>query len=266
MQVGEIVWVSVDKLKPNTYNPNVMNPEKFEALCDFLRTHRAEELDPIWVRNDGANGFEVIDGEHRWKAANEVGWKRLRAFVLPIDENDAKSFNVRKNRERGNIDAIKFGKIITEEYERRLDIEDSHKRDEIVGAKFGLKNRQARYYRSVYEKREEIQHYLKTQGHHSALVSIGLAKRILDHLKSRGKDETKPNLPKFDEEAVDKTQTVERFLSDYKEALKKMPKDATKTDDIQVAVRFFKKLLVEKQVTCPICGEAHLQWRCGHDF
>ncbi|RLI41274.1 hypothetical protein DRO69_11765, partial [Candidatus Bathyarchaeota archaeon] len=44
-----------------------------------------------------------------------MGWKRLRAFIVDLDVDEARAFNVRKNRERGNIDAIKFGKILYEE-------------------------------------------------------------------------------------------------------------------------------------------------------
>jgi len=80
----------------------------------------------------------------------------------------------------------------------------------------------------------------------------------LKHPKSTGELDS--------EEPSGSKQTIERFLSDYKEALKRMPKDAPKEDDIKIAIDFFKKLLSQKNVSCPICGEQHLQWRCGHDF
>lgn len=60
------------------------------------RAHTPDEVDPTWVRHV-ENGFEIIDGEHRWRAAKAVGWSKLRAFILDISEDEAKAFNVRKN-------------------------------------------------------------------------------------------------------------------------------------------------------------------------
>jgi len=256
----EAIWVNVKKCHPNNFNPNVMNPEKFDALCDFLKTHSAEELDPIWVRHDGASGFEIIDGEHRWKAAKTVGWKRLRAFVIPLGEEDAKAFNVRKNRERGQLDAFKLARIFLKENESGLASED-------IAKKYGYaiskgKNSAICYYIDIAKNEEAIRKkIISTEVEMPKQVTFKHALRVLRELKHPEKSD-EPQI----EEPIDSTQTMERFLSDYKEALKKMPKDTPKEDDVQVAIKFFKKLLNEKNVVCPICGETHLQWRCGHDF
>ena len=173
----EIVWVDVDKCHPNDFNPNVMNPEKFEALCDFMRTHSAEEVDPIWVRHDGADGFEIVDGEHRWRAAKTVGWKRLRAFVLDMDRDDAKAFNVRKNRERGQLDAIKFGKILYEEHKAGATLEE-------LAKKYGYADiRSIEYYLTIYKNRDKI---LKAVGTAvPTAITYGKARKILRELKRR---------------------------------------------------------------------------------
>jgi hypothetical protein len=62
------------------------------------------------------------------------------------------------------------------------------------------------------------------------------------------------------------SQNMREFLSTYKQALDKVEEIDTTSEDVKIAISFFKKLLDEKQVTCPTCGEKHLQWRCGHDF
>lgn len=60
--------------------------------------------------------------------------------------------------------------------------------------------------------------------------------------------------------------TMRDFLTQYTNTLEKMPTVDTTQEDLKLAVDFFKKLLKAKGVTCPICGERHLQWRCGHAF
>jgi len=96
-QLGQIVYVDINKVHPNNYNPNVMDEEKFNALMDFCRTNGADKLDPVWLRNDGVGKYEIIDGEHRWKAAKEVGWKRLRAFIIDMEQEDATRLQNGKN-------------------------------------------------------------------------------------------------------------------------------------------------------------------------
>jgi len=68
------------------------------------------------------------------------------------------------------------------------------------------------------------------------------------------KNEKKDELP----------QTVERFLTNYAEALSKVPED--KRDRISPALETFKEFLKVKNVSCPKCGNNKLQWSCGHDF
>ena len=148
----DLVWLDVAKCKPNSYNPNVMNKEKFDALCDFLKTHSAEELDPIWVRNDGVGSFEIIDGEHRWKAAREVGWKRLKGFITALDVNSSKALNVRKNRERGRLDVFKLGKLMSEDRDKGLTCDE-------INTKYGYISQggaRASEYIQIYKNKDLI--------------------------------------------------------------------------------------------------------------
>lgn len=77
LSLGQIVYLDLDKIHANNYNPNVMSGEKFEALKDFCQTHGAEQLDPVWVRRDGAMGFEVIDGAQSFHNSNVMALHRL---------------------------------------------------------------------------------------------------------------------------------------------------------------------------------------------
>jgi len=251
----EIQWLHVDKIHLNDYNPNVMDAEKFEALCEFLRSHGAQELDPIWVRHDGVDGFEVIDGEHRWKAAKEVGWKKLRGFVVDLDLDKARAFNERKNRERGRLDAYKMGKILYEEYEKG-------QTQNGVGKKFGLNNRTVSEYIAIYENNEAIRERLNISA--TAELHFRRARDVLRELKREERGEPKEST--LTTEEITESQQLKKFLTNYAKGLKNNPLPKVQEDEIQVAIRFFKRLLKKKQIHCPICGQEHLQWRCGHEF
>lgn len=171
---GQAVYLDIDKIQPNTFNPNVMDEETFEALKHFCRTFGAEQLDPIWVRRIGIDRFEIIDGEHRWKAGKAVGWRRIRAYIIDITEYDAKVFNVRKNRERGHIDAIKFGKILYEENERGITLEQ-------LAKNYGYASKgHISEFINIYKNREKIFQKVPTSEH----ISQRKALQILRELKA----------------------------------------------------------------------------------
>jgi phosphotransferase system IIB component len=62
------------------------------------------------------------------------------------------------------------------------------------------------------------------------------------------------------------SQQLTSFLTNYAKALKKNPYPQVETDEVQTAINFFKRLLAKDKIHCPICGETHLQWGCGHEF
>lgn len=255
-----VVWIDVDKIHPNKYNPNVMMGEKFEALKEFCQSHGADQLDPIWVRHDGADKFEVVDGEHRWKAVKDIGWKRLRAFIIDLDEEDAKSFNVRKNRERGQLDIFKLGRLFKEERKKGLTVE-------AIAKKYGYSTKDGSA-SSISEIIEIADNEDVIRDHPSVATATRIskykAKEILREMRreERGEPIEKPQAA----ETVEGTQNLENFLTHYAEALKKNPLPKVEKDDVQMAIDFFKRILKQKHVVCPVCGEQHLQWKCGHEF
>jgi ParB/RepB/Spo0J family partition protein len=273
----EIVWVPVEKCRPNNFNPNVMSPEKFEALCDFLRTHSAEELDPIWVRRDGADGFEIVDGEHRWKAAKAVGWKHLRAFILDVGEDDAKAFNVRKNRERGRIDAIKFGKILYEEHQAGATLEE-------LAKKYGYSyHGKISDFIQIYRYREQILEKLNIDPAGSKIVTYHKALKVLRELKQKEKEQNQsgvggsvecgvakpePAVGEVVDDRLVEAGSLERFARDYAEALKKVASETPKENRAvtERILALIKDYLEKSGAACPICGERKLVWRCGHEF
>jgi len=128
----------VDTQGQTTYNKDDKHPHR-------RKVQRAKQK---------AIQFEIIDGEHRWKAAKKVGWKRLRAFVIPLEEDGAKAFNMRKNRERGHLDAEKMGKILFDEYQKEGGTQNG------VGKKFGMSRSLVEDYLMIYENRDKIRQKL----------------------------------------------------------------------------------------------------------
>jgi len=247
--MSEIVYVDIAKIHPNSYNPNVMNQEKFEALKDFCKTQGADKLDPIWVRNDGIGKYEVIDGEHRWKAAKEVGWKRLRAFIIDMEVDGAKAFNVRKNRERGRLDAYKMGKILYEEYK------DKDLTQNGVGKRFGLARETVRDYIQIYQNNNAIREKLTIGA--TAPLGFRKARDTLRELKREERGEQ----PRETKEIVD--EMVNEVAPALEKAFEKVkPYDKQNPERNKLVLNMLLKNLTEGLLFCPVCKEK--MFECSH--
>jgi len=119
--------ILVGLLQPNKWNPNVMGDVEYQALKRDMEIGGPHSIDPVlvspWVcfypGADINESLVIVDGEHRWRIAQELGWKESLCEVRPITEDDAKAICYRRNRERGNIDPFKEAALFNSELDRK---------------------------------------------------------------------------------------------------------------------------------------------------
>ncbi len=108
---GRGLSVGVDKLRANEWNPNVQDPETFRKELASIR--RFGFVQPIIVRPSDGGMYEIIDGEHRWKAAQELGMTEVPIFdVGRISDHEAMQLTVILNELRGKPEEKKLGEIL----------------------------------------------------------------------------------------------------------------------------------------------------------
>jgi len=127
--------VLIDKIDANAWNPNVIGEEEYLALKQDMYVHGANGVDPILVspfhyffqEETRSERFVIVDGEHRWRIAQELKWKEVLCEVREITEEDAKALCYRRNRERGNIDPMKEAFLFKSEIDKKQkDIADKY--------------------------------------------------------------------------------------------------------------------------------------------
>lgn len=106
--------VAVASIRPNSWNYNKQSQFVFEREVNSIR--RFGILRPILVRKAGKGFYEIVDGEHRWRAAKQVGVKRVSVIVLDnIDDLDAKQLTILMNEIRGDeSDAQRFRFLLSQ--------------------------------------------------------------------------------------------------------------------------------------------------------
>ena len=91
-----IQQLSPELLSPNDYNPNRMNDDEFAELVSEV-VHLGRIPKPIVVRPNG-KGYVIIDGEHGWRAAKEVGLGEIPCEVLDVDDFEAMRQTYKRNQ------------------------------------------------------------------------------------------------------------------------------------------------------------------------
>jgi ParB/RepB/Spo0J family partition protein len=102
----EYIKINPKEIKENKYNPNEMTDSIMEHLVKEIK--RIGFLQPILINKNKV----IIDGEHRWKAAKEVGLKEIPCIQVDMDEKDAKLTTVNMNQIKGEINPVKFAELL----------------------------------------------------------------------------------------------------------------------------------------------------------
>ena len=122
---GKVVLIPVEDIKPNSFNPNMMPKQTYETMLQDMGCRGIDSINPVEVRPvEGCPHYELVDGQSRWAAARELGWRLIRAEIRLLSLEDAKAECYRKNRLRGHIDPFKEAALFRSEIESGLSYRD----------------------------------------------------------------------------------------------------------------------------------------------
>lgn len=95
----EVVYVPIDSVKPNAYNPNRQDPETMELLKRSIREDGFTQ--PIIAQSASR---QIVDGEHRWRAARDEGMTEIPVVFVDMSDEQMRVATLRHNRARGSED------------------------------------------------------------------------------------------------------------------------------------------------------------------
>ena len=100
--------ISLSAIRPNAYNPNQQSMEQFaELTAELKRLDRVPK--PVVVRRAG-DGWTIVDGEHSWRAASDLGWQQIDCEVVDVDEVEAMRQTFKRN-EHGTNHPVRLGRM-----------------------------------------------------------------------------------------------------------------------------------------------------------
>jgi ParB family chromosome partitioning protein len=96
--------IDLDRIRPNPKQPRKdISQQGLEELAESIR--RDGLLQPVVVRPSG-DGFELIAGERRWRAAQAAGLLKVPALVREVDDERMLEYALIENIQREELDAI----------------------------------------------------------------------------------------------------------------------------------------------------------------
>ena len=114
-----ILQVEVARLRPNPWNTNSVGAQNFEKLKGSIE--KLGFFKPILARELDGGLFEILGGEHRWRAAMEQGISTVPVIsVGKISDLVAKQMSLVDNERYGEDDQVALQRLI-EEIQSELD-------------------------------------------------------------------------------------------------------------------------------------------------
>lgn len=163
-----IISCGIEEVFPNRNQPRKhFDEEKLQELADSIREKGI--LEPLIVRRV-AQGYEIIVGERRWRAAQRAGLKEVPVVVKEVESLEALEISLIENLQRENLNPVEEA----EGYQRL--VEEFGLSQEEVAARVG-KDRTTvantlRLLRLLPEIRQNLLEGQISAGHARAILSL----------------------------------------------------------------------------------------------
>lgn len=175
-QSEALMMLKVDQLQPGKYQPrSYMDDAALQTLAESIRSQGI--MQPILVRNIGANKYEIIAGERRWRASQIVGLAELPVLVREIADESALAMALIENIQRENLNPLEEAQGI----KRLIDeFEMTHeKAASAVGRSRAAVSNLLRLLSLSAPVQAMLMHNKLNMGHARALIGLDAAQQIM---------------------------------------------------------------------------------------
>ncbi|MCI8797321.1 MAG: ParB-like nuclease domain-containing protein [Dorea sp.] len=117
-----VIAVPVEKIVPNTYNPNAVAPPEMRLLYDSIKND-GYTMPIVCYHDRTADQYIIVDGFHRYRIMlenqdiyqRENGMLPVSVIEKPLEQRMAST--IRHNRARGSHDVDLMGNIVKDLHE-----------------------------------------------------------------------------------------------------------------------------------------------------
>jgi ParB family chromosome partitioning protein len=119
-QQEEVLGLEMDGIRPNPFQPRrEFSESELAELTASIRTHGV--LQPIVVRRSTDGGYQLIAGERRWRACQQLGRSTIPAVVREADDTQMLELALVENIQRQDLNPMELARAY-HSYIERLDL------------------------------------------------------------------------------------------------------------------------------------------------
>jgi ParB family chromosome partitioning protein len=160
------IMCDIELIRPNRYQPRLrFSEEQLEALAESVQQQGI--LQPLLIRKDN-QGYELIAGERRLKAAKKVGLTQVPAIIREVSDHELLEISIIENIQRENLNPMEEA----EAYQRLMN-EFGLTQEQVAGRVGKSRSAVANFLRLTNLPREIQESII------DGLISMGHARAIL---------------------------------------------------------------------------------------
>ncbi len=161
--------IDTDLLRPNKFQPRThVDDDRIEELSRSIRSHGI--IQPIVVRKAG-QGFDIVAGERRWRAAQRAGLLKVPVVVRDVPDDRLLAVALIENIQREDLnpieEAVAYRRLSDEFHLTQEQIADAVGKDRSSIANY------VRLLRLPQEVRANLGSGTLSMGHARALLALG---------------------------------------------------------------------------------------------
>jgi len=109
---NSIIFININNIKPNPKQPRKsFDEEKLNELASSIIEHGV--IQPVVLRkSDSGEGFELVAGERRWRAARKAGLKEIPSIIRTLTEEQNMLLSIIENMQREDLNPIEEAEAI----------------------------------------------------------------------------------------------------------------------------------------------------------
>jgi len=106
------IWTEISRIIPNRFQPRKeFDLVGLNELAESIRT--AGVIQPVLVRESG-DKYELITGERRWRACQQLGLTKIPAIVKEADDKTLLEWAIIENTQRRDLNPVERGRAYKE--------------------------------------------------------------------------------------------------------------------------------------------------------
>lgn len=161
--------IPVEKVSPNPFQPRkLFDPDSLSELATSMKRHGL--LHPIVVIKKAGEGYTLVSGERRLRAAESLGWTEIPAIIKEFSDQDLLEIALVENLKRSDLNPVEVAEGM-----HRLSVE-FHWTQEHLSEYLGMKRPTIANYLRILDLSAEVLEAVSSErisfGHAKILLSV----------------------------------------------------------------------------------------------